>query len=97
MNSQTPTKFARRLKIDGLDSICPHCFVTIGSAPTEDELEHIEREHVCNPALLERVNRMLRVDQKRVDDRKARGAETNLSCSRSKPRLLQFLYQAFTR
>jgi hypothetical protein len=57
---QVTVKFARRLKKDGLDSICPRCFITVGSAQNEDGLEPLEREHVCDPILLERVNRLLR-------------------------------------
>lgn len=35
-----------------IDSICPHCFVTIGSSNCEADLEKMESAHVCDPALL---------------------------------------------
>ena len=59
MSAQKLFRYARRLKIDGLDSICPYCFITVGSAKTEEDLELFERDHVCDPVLLERVSRVL--------------------------------------
>lgn len=45
--------FPHRVHEGGLiDSICPHCFVTIGSSNCERDLEKMESEHVCDPALL---------------------------------------------
>ncbi len=48
-----------RLNSDGsFDSICPHCFVTIGTAASEDDLERLEGEHVCDPVRLEHFERL---------------------------------------
>jgi len=48
-------KFAHRHNPDGTwDSICPCCFQTIATVRDEAKLLPIEREHVCEPHVLER-------------------------------------------
>jgi hypothetical protein len=45
--------FPHRRNSDGtVDSICPRCFVTIGTSTCESDLPAIEAAHVCDPALL---------------------------------------------
>ncbi len=51
--------FAHRENRDGaIDSICRRCFVTVGTSVREVELEQTEKNHACDPALLERWNRL---------------------------------------
>jgi hypothetical protein len=43
-------RYAHRVNEDGtLDSICPHCFLTIGTSTWEADLEKMESMHVCDP------------------------------------------------
>ena len=67
--SKTSLRFARGLKKDGADSICPHCFATVVSEPTEDDIESVEKEHICDARLLDKVNRALRRHAERVSNR----------------------------
>lgn len=47
------SRFPHRTNRDGtIDSICPHCFATIGTSTWEADLEDIEARHVCDPARL---------------------------------------------
>jgi hypothetical protein len=40
--------FSRRLKDDGTaDSICLHCFATLGYAADDERLEELEDAHIC--------------------------------------------------
>jgi hypothetical protein len=42
-------KYPHRTNPDGtIDSICPRCFMTIGTSFSESELEHIEAQHICD-------------------------------------------------
>ena len=51
--SSSSSHFPHRTNEDGIiDSICPHCFVTIGSSNCESDLEKMEAAHVCDPALV---------------------------------------------
>jgi hypothetical protein len=55
--SQPKLAFARRTNTDGtIDSICRTCFATIATAFWETQLDRAEREHVCDPVLLERYH-----------------------------------------
>jgi hypothetical protein len=41
--------FPRRQNRDGsFDSICRLCFATVGNGKTEEELEEVEKKHVCH-------------------------------------------------
>jgi hypothetical protein len=41
-------KFLHRTKPDGtIDSICRHCYATIGNAHWESDLERMEADHIC--------------------------------------------------
>ena len=45
--------FPHRVNENGMiDSICPRCFVTIGSSQREGDLAKMESDHVCDPSLL---------------------------------------------
>jgi hypothetical protein len=49
--------FPHRMNIDGtIDSICPHCFVTIGCSTWEADLDRMEAAHICEPARLASFN-----------------------------------------
>jgi len=42
--------FSYRHNPDGTwDSICLHCYMTAASTPREDELQALERLHICSP------------------------------------------------
>ena len=46
-------QYPHRLNPDGVvDSICPRCYVTVGSSTSENNLANLEAKHVCDPALL---------------------------------------------
>jgi hypothetical protein len=60
------TAFEHRENCDGtIDSICRKCFATVGRSVREMELEQAERDHICDPDLLERWNRL--AAQKSID------------------------------
>jgi hypothetical protein len=51
--------FARRENRDGtIDSICRACFATVRTSVWESELELVEKNHACDPDVLERWNRL---------------------------------------
>jgi hypothetical protein len=53
MLSSASTHFPHRVNEDGIvDSICPRCYVTIGSSERESDLEKMELAHVCDPSLV---------------------------------------------
>lgn len=53
-------KFIHRINEDGsIDSICRDCFVTVATAKSTSELEHEERQHDCEPVLLERYKKVM--------------------------------------
>jgi hypothetical protein len=48
-------KYPHRYNPDGTtDSICPRCFMTIGTSIWESELEEMEASHVCDADQFER-------------------------------------------
>jgi hypothetical protein len=50
----TNDPFAHRTNRNGLrDSICKKCFLTVGTAVTEEHLKELERAHICDPWRLE--------------------------------------------
>lgn len=54
------SKFPRRRSLDGsFASICPRCFATAASAPTEQELAISEKQHVCNAETLLQLAQVL--------------------------------------
>jgi hypothetical protein len=57
--AQTYTlQFIHRLNADGtIDSICGDCFITVATATSDAALEGYERQHSCDPALLERYKK----------------------------------------
>ena len=52
MSPTIPVLFTHRFHSDGVDSICPQCFVTIATVQEEMDLEPFEQEHVCDPFLV---------------------------------------------
>lgn len=55
MNQTYTIKFIHRINEDGsIDSICRDCFVTIATGRTRSDLEAQERQHTCEPMILER-------------------------------------------
>jgi hypothetical protein len=53
---QYPNPFRHRRNDNGsYDSICIHCFATVGSSVAEEKLEEGEKRHVCNPEILFRL------------------------------------------
>ena len=45
--------YAHRVNQNGtMDSICPHCFVTVGTSNWETDLKRMEAAHVCEPERL---------------------------------------------
>ena len=58
MRSILASEFPHRSNKDGtIDSICPYCFITIGTATWEADLEQLEIIHVCNPERLRHFQR----------------------------------------
>jgi len=46
-------EYPHRANKDGtIDSICPLCYVTLGTSHFEADLERMEVKHICNPARL---------------------------------------------
>ena len=54
MSSPLIPTFAHRSAEHGVDSICTRCFVTVATVEEESDLDHFERQHVCDPEILER-------------------------------------------
>lgn len=53
MISPTPTAYYHRRNADGsYDSICPHCYLTAGSATDERHLDLHELHHECDVQVL---------------------------------------------
>lgn len=51
--------FVHRENPDGtIDSVCRACFATVGTSAREADLEPAEKRHACDPALLERWQRL---------------------------------------
>jgi hypothetical protein len=49
-------EFPHRTNQDGtIDSICPHCYLTVGRSTWEAELERIEAAHVCQGKALAEI------------------------------------------
>ena len=43
--------FPHRVNGDGtIDSICDHCFATVGTSSSEEDLARSEASHLCEPA-----------------------------------------------
>ena len=66
MGSTNSVVFAHRFVDNGVDSICPQCFVTVATADSEVELEPFEREHTCDPLL---ANRFAQIQPLHYDKR----------------------------
>jgi hypothetical protein len=57
MNQTYTIKFIHRINEDGsIDSICRDCFTTIATGRLRSDLESQERQHACEPMLLERYS-----------------------------------------
>ena len=56
-------KFPHRPNCDGtIDSICPHCFATVATSSSEQDLDRIEAVHHCDPARLAYFDSLLACD-----------------------------------
>jgi len=59
MTQSHTLQFAHRINEDGtVDSICRECYMTIGTAASASGLESLERNHHCNPWLIERYKKL---------------------------------------
>jgi hypothetical protein len=59
MLSREYAAFVHRANRDGTtDSICRNCFVTVCTSAWETDLARAERDHVCDPNVIARLNRM---------------------------------------
>jgi hypothetical protein len=59
--SPSQPEFVHRSNPDGtIDSVCRKCFVTVGSAVWEADLDPAERLHVCDAFRLKRLEEMAR-------------------------------------
>ena len=64
MTHGSASQFAHRINDDGtVDSICRDCFVTVATESSESDLERDERDHSCDPALIEHYKKV-EVDRK---------------------------------
>jgi len=53
-------KFAHRLNLDRtMDSICRRCIATVATVYDDSELLRYEHQHICDPASVERFQRMM--------------------------------------
>ena len=64
--TQTP-EFAHRFNDDALliHSYCSRCFVDVATSTSRTEVETKEREHKCDPRLLELVEQYMKVSHLR--------------------------------
>ena len=60
MNIPNPHPFAHRFGKGGVESICTRCFFTVAHSRRETDLERFEREHVCDPVMMEWFERVSR-------------------------------------
>ena len=59
-------EFTHRTNKDGsLHSYCSQCFATVADSASAAELDRAEREHKCDPRLLEMVERYRRISSLR--------------------------------
>ena len=59
MTQVSTLQFAHRINDDGtIDSICCDCFVTVGTESSEADLERVEHDHACHPALVEHYKKV---------------------------------------
>ncbi len=59
MASPASLGFTHRENRDGtIDSVCRRCYVTVCTSSWEADLESAEKDHACDPALLERWSRL---------------------------------------
>ena len=67
--SSNQNPFPHRRNRDGTyDSICVHCFATVGTGKTEDELLEAEKLHVCDEELLFYASRSNQPQVARISD-----------------------------
>ena len=59
MSLETLPHFVHRYTEFGIDSICTRCFATVSTVTREADLERFERDHKCDPSMLERFERVL--------------------------------------
>ena len=60
-------EFTHRANEDGsIHSYCSQCFATIADSSSEAELQSAERDHKCDPRLLEMVERYRSISKLRL-------------------------------
>jgi len=58
-------KYPHRTNPDGtIDSICPRCYITVGTSSWESELERMEAAHVCDARRVDYFERQVRATKK---------------------------------
>lgn len=58
MNGSSLHPFSHRYSNDCVESICTQCFFTVARGRRETDLERFEREHVCDPVMMDRFDRV---------------------------------------
>ncbi len=58
MNTSSLHPFSHRYSSDCVESICTQCFFTVARARRETDLERFEREHVCDPVMMDWFERV---------------------------------------
>jgi hypothetical protein len=75
------SEFPHRSNKDGtIDSICPHCFIKIGTATWEVDLERTEADHVCDRERLQYFQRELRNMPATVNSRHSERNAATVAC-----------------
>lgn len=58
--NQPPTAYTHRRNSDGTtDSICRRCFATVVTASREEDVDHAEHSHCCDPKVFDHWNDMI--------------------------------------
>jgi hypothetical protein len=61
MTQPNSPSFTYRFNFDGtVDSICTKCFVTVANSDSLPDIQPKERDHVCDPVLVERYAKVSR-------------------------------------
>ena len=64
MGDRQSTEFVHKLKLDWtVHSYCSRCYATVGDSLSLDELDVAEKEHKCDPRILEMVQKFREVSR----------------------------------
>ena len=58
MNTSNFHPFSHRYSNDCVESICKHCFFSVARARREIDLERFERQHACDPVMMDWFERV---------------------------------------